>query len=55
MSSPYSRYLVAVTVDHIIMSELAIPPRTVCMSVNTAKRAKNAKGSSEYPRMLIIL
>ena len=45
----------AVTVDHKIISELAIPPIRVCMSVNTAMSAKSAKGNNEYPKMLIIL
>jgi hypothetical protein len=55
MSRPYSRYRVAVTVDQRIMRELAIPPIKECMSVKMAIKANRAKGSREYPRILIIL
>jgi len=55
MSSPYSKYLVAVTVDQRIIRKDTIPPAMPFRSANTASQARKVHGSREYPTMLMVL
>lgn len=55
ISSPYSKYRVAVTVDQAIIISEITPPNRLCKSRKIAIDAKNKNGKSEYPKMLIVL
>lgn len=55
ISSPCSKYRVAVTVDQIIIANATTPPNAFLRSANSDSNAKNEKGSKEQPNMLIVL
>ena len=55
MSSPYSKYLVAVTVDQTMIASEISPPARLLRSTKTEVSARNTKGIREYPRMLAVL